>query len=70
MTDAERWVQEHRIKMRWQLAYAGLQWCLLLGILLGVNCMYSEEMLHKAEVKFLVLALDLKLKVVLTWEII
>lgn len=70
MTDAERWVQEHRIKMRWQLACAGLQSCLLPGILLGVNCMYSEAMLHTAEMNFLVLALDLILKVVLTRAII
>lgn len=32
--------------------------------------MYSEEMLRKAEMKFLILALVLRFKLVLTWEII
>lgn len=49
---------------------AGLQRCLLLGIFLGVNYMYREEMLQKAEMKFLILALVLRFKLVLTWEII
>lgn len=49
---------------------AGLQRYLLLGMFLEVNCMYSEEMLRKAEMKFLILALVLRFKLVLTWEII
>lgn len=49
---------------------AGLWRELLPGFILGVNCMYSREGLHQAEMTLLTLASVLRFKHVLTWEII